>query len=264
MAEPDLIDRARSAMGDRAELPGMSLMQHLEELRKMLIRSAIGLVVGMGIAWGFYSRIEQIIAAPLTHLGLQLTQLHPIDAVDFAVKVALYGGAILASPYILYQIWLFISPGLYTREKRYVIPFMGATVGLFMTGIFVAYHFVLPSAMPVLLFKFGANFKQMITIDDYMQFFLAVVLGIGITFELPVLVFFLALFGIVDAKFMIKQARYAILIIFIIAAIICPAPDPISMCIFASPMLILYVFSIGVAYVFHPKRRQKKLDAKKS
>ena len=97
MADMDLIDRARNAVNDRAELPGMSLMQHLEELRRMLIHSVIGLVVGMGIAWGFYSRIEQIIAAPITRLGLHLTQLHPTDAVNFAVKISLYGGAIIAS-----------------------------------------------------------------------------------------------------------------------------------------------------------------------
>ena len=259
MSDTNLIDRARSAVTDRAELPGMSLMQHLEELRKMLIHSAIALVAGMCVAWAFYDKIELIIEAPLTHLGLKLTQIHPIGAVDFAVKVALYGGAILASPYILYQVWKFISPGLYTNEKRYVVPFMLATVGLFLTGIFVAYHFVLPSAMPVLLIKFGKNFTQMITIDEYMEFFLAVVLGLGITFELPILVFFLAIFGIVDAPFMIRHSRYAILIIFIVAAVICPAPDPISMCIFASPMLLLYVLSIGVAYIFNPKRRENKL-----
>jgi sec-independent protein translocase protein TatC len=258
MAEPDLIDRAKTAVSERAELPGMSLMQHLEDLRKCLIRSALALFVGMMVAWCFYSKIENLIARPITQLGLKLTQVHPIDAVDFAVKVALYGGVILASPYILYQVWTFISPGLYRNERRYVVPFMGVTVGLFLTGIAVAYYFVLPSAMPVLLLKFGHNFTQMITIDDYMQFFLAVVLGLGITFELPIVVFFLAIFGIVDAKFMVRHSRYAILLIFIIAAIICPAPDPISMCIFASPMLILYGVSIGVAYVFHPSRRKKK------
>jgi len=261
MADMDLIDRARNAVNDRAELPGMSLMQHLEELRRMLIHSVIGLVVGMGIAWGFYSRIEQIIAAPITRLGLHLTQLHPTDAVNFAVKISLYGGAIIASPYILYQVWKFISPGLYTKEKRYVIPFMLSTVGLFLTGLYIAYHFVLPAAMPVLLFQFGRNFTQMITIDDYMQFFMAVILGLGVTFELPVLVFFLAIFGIVDAGFMIRQARYAILLIFLISAVICPLPDPISMCIFASPLLILYAVSIGVAYIFNPKSRKKKTEA---
>ncbi|MDR3736558.1 MAG: twin-arginine translocase subunit TatC, partial [Acidobacteriaceae bacterium] len=163
------------------------------------------------------------------------------------------------SPYILYQVWKFIAPGLYTNEKRYVVPFMLTTVGLFLTGTFVAYHFVLPQAMPVLLLQFGKNFNQMITIDEYMEFFLAVVLGLGITFELPIVIFFLAIFGIVDASFLIRHSRYAILIIFIIAAIICPAPDPISMCIFATPMLGLFVVSIGVAYIFHPKRRKKKL-----
>ena len=260
----DPIDKARAEIKDRSELPGMSLMEHLEELRKRLVHSILYLLGGCAIAYVFNAKLITWVQQPLLNIGLKMTMTHPTDALNLMIKSAAVFGAIFASPFILYQVWLFISPGMYAHEKKYVFPFMGATVGLFMTGIFVAYHFVLPSAMPVLLFKFGANFKQMITIDDYMQFFLAVVLGIGITFELPVLVFFLSLFGIVDAMFMVRHARYAILIIFIIAAIICPAPDPISMCIFASPMLILYVFSIGVAYVFHPKRRQKKLDAKKS
>lgn len=258
MAEPDIIDRAKSAMSERADLPGMTLMQHLDDLRRCLIRSAVALMIGLMAMWGFRDHIEKIIARPLNQLGFKLTQVHPIDGVDFAVKIALYGGAILVSPYILYQVWTFIAPALYRNEKRYVIPFMTATVGLFLTGVAVAYYWLLPMAMPVLLVQFGHNFNQMITIDDYMQFFLAVVLGLGVTFELPIVVFFLAIFGIVDAGFMIRHSRYAILLIFILAAFICPAPDPISMCIFASPMLLLYGVSIGVAYVFHPKRKEKK------
>jgi len=263
MAEQDLIDRARNAVTDRAELPGMSLMQHLEELRKVLIHSASSILAGMCVAYFFNERLRHIIFKPLLQMGLQANILHPTDGINFAIKTALYGGIILAAPYVLYQLWVFISPGLYTHEKRYVVPFMAATVGLFFTGVFLAYHFVLPIAMPVLLghgpHDFGKDFASTITIEDYMNFFLSVILGLGITFELPVVIFFLSLFGIVDAGFLWRNARYAVLVIFIISAIICPLPDPISMCLFASPLLLLYGASIGVAYIFHPKRRETKI-----
>jgi sec-independent protein translocase protein TatC len=263
MAEQDPIDRARNAISDRAELPGMSLMQHLEELRKVLIRSATGIAIGMAVAYIFNDRLRHIVFQPLLQMNLKANMLHPTDGLNFAIKTALYGGILLTAPWILYQVWVFISPGLYTHEKRYVVPFMGATVGLFFTGAYLAYHYVLPLAMPVLLghgqHDFGGDFTATITIEDYMNFFLSVILGLGITFELPVVVFFLSLFGIVDAGFLWRNTRYAVLIIFFISAIICPLPDPISMCLFASPLLILYGVSIGVAYIFHPKRRENKL-----
>jgi sec-independent protein translocase protein TatC len=112
--------------------------------------------------------------------------------------------------------------------------------------------------MVFLIQDFGKNFTHMITIEDYTGFFLAVILGLGITFELPILIFFLALFGIVDGKFLLKHFRYAVLAIFLVAAIICPDPSPVGMCIFASPMLVLYFIGVGVAFLVHPDRRKKK------
>ena len=135
---------------------------------------------------------------------------------------------------------------------------MSATVCLFLAGAWFGYRYVLPGAMIVLIQDFGKNFTHMITIEDYTGFFLAVILGLGICFELPILIFFLSLFGIVDAKFLLKHIRYAILVIFIISAIICPLPDPVSMCLFASPMLVLYLLGVGVAYFVHPDRRKAK------
>lgn len=258
MADLDPIDRVRSAVSDRAELPGMSLMEHLEELRKRLIRSALFLLVGFAVAYFFHEQLYGIIQKPLDDLHIALNFTHPTDGLNLYLKTALLGGAILASPFILYQIWLFISPGLYQNEKRYVVPFMTATIGLFMAGAWFGYHWVLPGAIKVLVLDFGKRFHPILTIEDYTGFFLAVILGLGITFELPILIFFLSLFGIVDAKFLLKHIRYAILIIFLIAAIICPLPDPVSMCLFASPMLVLYLVGVGVAYFVHPARRKAK------
>jgi sec-independent protein translocase protein TatC len=177
------------------------------------------------------------------------------------LKTAFYGGMLLAAPFILYQIWLFISPGLYKHEKKYVFPFMLATVSLFLAGAWFGYHYVFPGALQILIFGFGKNFHPIITIDEYTGFFLAVNLGLGACFELPIVIFFLALFGIVDAGFLWRNCRYAILIIFVVAGIICPTPDPLSMCIFASPMLVLFFLSIGVAWFVHPNRRKAKEKA---
>jgi sec-independent protein translocase protein TatC len=258
----DIVDRARAAVSERTELPGMSLLEHLEELRKRLIHSVVYLLIGFAVAYAFHTPLTNYIQKPLVDIGLKMTMTHPTDALNFFIKTSLVCGAIFASPFILYQVWLFISPGMYTNEKKYVFPFMTATVGLFLAGAWFGYRYVLPAAMVFLIQDFGKNFTHMITIEDYTSFFLAVILGLGVCFELPILVFFLALFGIINAGFLLRNIRYAILIIFIVAAIICPTPDPVGMCLFASPMLILYFLSIGVAYMVHPNRRKRLRESK--
>ena len=259
----DLVDSVRAAVSDRADLPGMSLMEHLTELRKRLIHSTVYLLIGFCIAYAFHVRLYGIIQKPLNDLHIALNYTHPTDPLNLYLKTALYGGIILASPFILYQVWLFIAPGMYANEKRYVVPFMAATIVLFLSGAWFGYHWVFPGALKVLIGGFGKNFNPVLTIEDYTNFFLAVILGLGVTFELPILIFFLALFGIVDAKFLVQHIRYAILAIFIIAAIICPTPDPIGMCLFATPMLVLYFLGVGVAFLVHPANRKAR-EAKKS
>jgi sec-independent protein translocase protein TatC len=259
----DIVDRARTAVTERAELPGMSLLEHLEELRKRIIHSGLSLIAGFFIAYGFRQKIfafmEQPIVSALNahHLDNHLVYLNPVDVFNFFIKISLAAGAILASPFILYQVWLFIAPGLYRDEKKYILPFMTATVGLFLAGAFFGYHYVYPGALNFLI-GYGDQFRPMITIGEYTELFITVILGLGVTFELPILVFFLALFGLVTAGWLWKNVRYAILVIFIIAAIITPTPDVLTMCVFAAPMLVLYLISIGVAYMVHPNRRNRK------
>jgi sec-independent protein translocase protein TatC len=257
----ELAARARDAVQTRAELPGMSLMEHLEELRRRIFWIAGYLAIGFAIAYAFHVKLYNLVQKPVTDLGLQLNFTHPTDGLNLYIKTAFVGGAIIASPFILYQIWLFISPGMYSHEKRYVWPFMSATIALFLSGAWFGYRYVLPGAIKVLVLQFGHAFHPILTIEDYTGFFLAVILGLGITFELPILIFFLALFGIVDAKFLLKHFRYAVMAIFLIAAVICPTPDPIGMCLFASPMLVLYFVGVGVAFFVHPTRRKKKAAA---
>jgi sec-independent protein translocase protein TatC len=259
MVDPsEAIGKARAAVTERAELPGMSLMEHLEELRKRIVRSVIFLAVGFGVAFAFHERLYGFVQAPLDRLHIKLNFTHPMDPLNLYIQVALIGGAILASPFILYQVWLFIAPGLYQKERRFVVPFMTATVGLFLAGAAFGYFWVLPGALQILILNFGSKFQPIVTIEEYTGFFLSIILGLGISFELPILIFFLALFGIVSPRFLWKNIRYAILAVFIVAAIICPSPDPWTMCIYAIPMLVLYLVGIGVAWWVHPARRKKK------
>jgi sec-independent protein translocase protein TatC len=254
----DSIDKVRAAVSDRAELPGMTLMEHLDELRKRIIAAVVWLIAGIACTAAFNKQLIRFLQQPLLDSGLKMTMQHPTDAIELMIKTAILAGAILASPMILYQLWLFISPGMYAHEKRYVVPFMFATVGLFLGGAWFGYKWVLPDAIRVLVLGFGHDFNHMITIEDYTGFALAVVLGLGICFELPILMFFLSLFGIADAKFFLKQWRYAILVIFLIAAFICPLPDPVGMFLFASPMLALYIVGVAVSWYVHPSRRKAK------
>ena len=259
MADPvDAIGRARAAVTERAELPGMTLMEHLDELRKRIVHSAIYLAIGFGAAWGFHDRIIDFFQAPIVRIGKKLMFTHPMDALNFDLQASLLAGAIIASPFVLYQVWLFIAPGLYQKERRFVVPFMAASIGLFLTGAAFGYFWVLPAAIKILVIGFGQPYTPMISIEDYTGFFLSIILGLGISFELPILIFFLALFGIVSPKFLWTNIRYAILAVFIVAAIITPSPDPWTMCIYAIPMLSLYLIGIGVAWWVHPTRKRKK------
>ncbi len=262
MVDPaEAVSKARAAVSERAELPGMSLMEHLDELRRRIIHSAIYLGLGFGVAWIFHNRIVEFFQAPLIHIGKSLVFTHPMDALNLYLQASLTAGAILAAPFILYEVWLFIAPGLYQKERRFVIPFMAATVGLFLSGATFGYFWVLPSAIKILVVDFGHNFTPMVTIEDYTGFFLSIILGLGISFEMPILIFFLAMFGIVSPRFLWKNIRYAILAVFLVAAIITPSPDPWTMCIYALPMLALYMIGIAVAWWVNPARKKAKESA---
>jgi sec-independent protein translocase protein TatC len=259
MVDPaDAIGLARAAVTERAELPGMSLMEHLDELRRRIVHSALYLGAGFLVAWIFRDKFVAFIQAPLNHIGKSLVFTHPMDPLNLQLQVSLVGGAIVASPFILFQVWLFIAPGLYQKERRFVIPFMTATVGLFLGGAAFGYYWVLPGALKILIVDFGKNFTSMVTIEDYSSFFLSIILGLGISFEMPILIFFLAMFGIVSPRFLWKNINYAILAVFLVEACICPSPDPWTMCIYAVPMLALYLIGIGVAWWVHPSRRKAK------
>ena len=255
--------------GEKEPMTTMGFLDHLEELRKRLVHSIVAVAVGFGLCWwkaewlfGFAQR--QIVDVLRKHgLPEKLVFLNPTDPFNLYLKVAALAGLFLTSPYVLYQVWMFISPGLYRNEKRYVVPFMVSTITLFVSGGYFGYRIVYPRALDFLI-GFGKQFQPMITITEYTQLFLSIILGMGVIFEMPILVFFLAFMGIMSPEFMIKNFRYSILVIFIIAAIVTPTPDIVNMCVFAAPMLVLYALSIGVAWLVHPKQRNAREEKHKA
>jgi len=246
------------------ELGGaMSFLEHLEELRRRLFLSAVGILVGFFVCFYYadaiYGKMEKPLVKVLADQGLnqKLVYLNPIEPFNLYVKLALIAGLFLTSPWILYQVWLFISPGLYRRERRWVVPFVLFTSGLFIAGGVFAYSYAFPMALKFLI-SYGHRFTPQITINEYFELFATVVLGLGLVFELPTLIFFLAILGIVNAKFLLRNFRYAVLIIFVLAAAITPTADITTMMVFAAPMLVLYLMSVGIAYLFGKDRRQRR------
>jgi len=247
----------------------MGFLDHLEELRRRILYSIVAVAAGFFACWGYAEKIYEIMQRPimvaLQHNGLseKLVYLNPTEPFNLYIKVGAMAGLFVASPFVLYQIWLFISPGLYRHEKRYVMPFMFSTVGLFLAGGYFGYKLVYPQALEFLI-SYGKQFQPMITIGEYTDLFLTIIIGMGVIFEMPILVFFLSLMGIVTAGWMWRNLRYSILVIFIIAAILTPTTDILNMCIFAAPMVALYVFSIAIAWLVHPTQRKKRSDKKNS
>jgi sec-independent protein translocase protein TatC len=262
---PELAAEAPSTGPHKEEMPAMGFLEHLEELRRRIVYSIIAVTIGFFACWGYAERIYEIMQRPimvaLHNNGMpeKLVYLNPTEPFNLYLKVAFLAGLFVSSPFVLYQLWLFISPALYRNEKRYVMPFMFSTVALFLAGGVFGYKVVYPAALDFLI-GYGKQFQPMITVGEYTDLFLTIIIGMGVIFELPILVFFLALMGIVTAGFMWRNLRYSILIIFIVAAIVTPTTDILNMCLFAAPMVGLYLLSIGIAWLVHPKQRRARRE----
>ena len=251
MAGPDLPSEA-----GEDELPRMTLLDHLEELRKRLARSLLAVTGGFLLCWAFAKPIFAWLSRPLTQFlpeGDKLAFTGLVDPFMLYIKVAVLAGIFLASPVILYQVWLFIAPGLYRHERRIGIPFLVFTTIFFLAGGYFGYAVAFPMVCRFLL-EVGADFKQVITVNEYFAMSSKVILGLGLVFELPVLILFLARMGVVDHRFLLKHFRYAVLLIFITAAIITPTPDIPTQSVFALPMVGLYLLGVVVAWLFGKKR----------
>jgi sec-independent protein translocase protein TatC len=254
-----------SDQGDPEPLPAMGFLDHLEELRRRIVYSIAAVALGFFACWWKVEKIYDIMQRPIMDalrnngMAEKLVYLNPTEPFNLYLKIAALAGLFLTSPFVLYQVWMFISPGLYRNEKRYVVPFMVSTIALFSAGGYFGFKIVYPAALNFLI-SFGKQFQPMITIKEYTELFLSIILGMGLIFEMPILVFFLALMGIVTAGWMWKNFRYSILIIFIVAAIVTPTTDILNMCIFAAPMIALYALSIGIAYFVHPTQRSARRE----
>ena len=264
---PELAAELPPAEQPQESMPAMSFLEHLEELRRRIIYALIAVGIGFFACWAYAERIYEIIQRPviqaLKHNGIpeKLGYLNPTEPFNLYLKTAFLAGLFVASPFVLYQVWMFISPGLYRNEKRYVLPFMFSTIFLFLGGGYFGYKIVFPAALDFLI-GYGRQFQPMITVGEYTDLFLTVILGLGVVFELPILVFFLSLMGVISAGWMWRNVRYSILVIFIIAAVLTPTTDILNMCIFAAPMVALYLLSILVAWLVHPTRRKLRQTRK--
>jgi sec-independent protein translocase protein TatC len=258
---PEMAMNSGTGLGnDDSSLQSMGFLDHLEELRRRIMFSMLSVAVGFGACWYYSERLfglmQQPIVQALQKNGIEgkLVFLNPTEPFNLYMKVGLMAGVFLASPFILFQVWMFVSPALYRKEKRYVLPFMFSTVGLFLAGGLFGYKFVYPAALTFLI-EYGRQFQPMITIGEYTNLFLTIIGGLGIVFEMPILIFFLAIMGVTSPGWLWRNVRYSVLVIFVFAAILTPTTDIMNMVLFAAPMVALYLVSIGVAWLVYPKHR---------
>ncbi|NKB87933.1 MAG: twin-arginine translocase subunit TatC [Acidobacteria bacterium] len=251
-------DAATAAPEERGSegLPEMSLLDHLTELRRRLVVSVIAFVAAMLICWGFSAQLFDLLTAPVVRLlpedADRLAFLSLTEPFVLYLKVAAVGGLFLASPVLIYQIWMFVAPGLYRRERLYAIPVVFASVACFLLGGFFGYRVLFP-VMAEFFLSLGADFRQLLTVNSLFGFLLRTLIGCALIFEWPIVVFFLARLGMLTAGGMWRNFRYAILIIFIIAAVVTPTPDFATQTILAMPMLLLYAVGILIAWAVQPR-----------
>jgi sec-independent protein translocase protein TatC len=248
-------------MGKAKKSPDeMTFLEHLEDLRKRIFYSLVAILVAVVPAAVFSKDIYNILARPVTKYlpaGTKLAFTSLTAPFMVYMKVAFLAAAFLAAPIVFLQVWFFVAPGLYRKEKKYVWPFVVFTTVFFLAGALFGYFIVFPYACDFFL-KMGGDFQPVIKIDDYFSLVLKLLLGIGAVFETPTLIFFLSRMGVVTSAWMIKNFKYAVVAVFVIAAVITPTPDPVNQSILAVPMLALYAFGILIAFVFGKERKERR------
>jgi sec-independent protein translocase protein TatC len=252
-------DSSRRPGGDPEEdLPRMSFLEHLEDLRKRLFWSAFAVAAGFMVCWWKAKPIFNWLAKPVLAAlppGTKLAYTQLTEPFMLYINIALLAGVFVASPVILYQLWLFIAPGLYKREKKVVIPFVATGTLLFYCGLAFTYFLVMPYAFPALAAIAGPDMKPLLTMREQLSLVLAMMLGFGVVFEIPVIVAFLAMIGVVTPEFLSKYRRHAMIVNVIVAALITPTGDPFNLAIMAIPMIIFYEVGIIAARIVGKKRK---------
>src|SRR4051794_9535649 len=235
----------------------MSFLEHLDELRKRIVNSAIAIGVGVVAGFAFINQIFDFILAPTRRalpVGVKMIYTEPGEAFSLYVQIALIIGVVLAAPFIMYQVWMFIAPGLYSNEKRLAIPFVLFTTIGFVLGAAFNHYIAFPFMMAFFASFNTPDLAFMPKLDDVFGLYTKMLLGMGLVFQMPTVVFFLAKMKLITAHFLLKNFKYAFLIIFVAAAVITPTGDMMTQTIFAAPMIALYVLSIVIAWIVGPKR----------
>ncbi len=233
----------------------MSFLDHLEELRKRLLISILAVVGGFLVCWAFAEKIYGKLQEPLTHFlapGDKLAYTRLTAPFFLYMKVAFFAGIFVAAPIILFQLWLFIAPGLYKKERRLAAPFIIFGSVFFLLGGYFGYRFLLPATCGFFI-ETGKQFKQMITVDDYFSFASTIILASGVVFETPIIIFFLSRLGIVTPAFLMQKFKYAVVLSFVVAAVVTPTPDAVTQASLAVPMILLYLIGVLVAWLFGKK-----------
>ena len=249
------LDTADDAEEPERELRKMSFLEHLEELRKRLLISILAILGAFLLCWNYADWIFGLLEQPLAKFlpkGGKLVYTTLTEPFMLYMKVAFFGGIFVASPIIMFQLWKFISPGLYKRERRYAAPFIIFATLFFVLGGYFGWRVILPGACDFFL-KTGKQFTQMIKADEFFSFASKMILASGLVFETPILIFFLARLGIVTPAFLMQKFKYAIVLAFIIAAIVTPSPDMVNQTLLALPMIALYLLGVGIAWAFGKK-----------
>jgi sec-independent protein translocase protein TatC len=244
------------------ELSGqMSFLDHLEELRKRIIHSLIAVGVAFGVCWTFADTLFKVVSVPIRKTGVELIVTSPTEAFNLELKLALLAAVFLGAPFILGQVWLFIAPGLYKHERRYALPFVLSSSVLFILGGAFGYFIAFPYALQFLI-EWARNMgvTPRISASEYFDLFIMVELGLAIIFEIPALIFVLSRIGLVSGRFLLKNTRYAVLLAFVVAAVITPTTDIPNMMMMAGPMVALYLLGVVVAFVFGKKRTKEPGD----
>src|SRR6266850_4848409 len=244
---------------DDDDSPGakMSFLKHLDELRKRIVYSLTAVGVCLLIAFTFITKIYTFLMAPtMDHLpaGSQLIYTEPGEAFSLYIQLSLIVGVLMAAPFIMYQLWLFIAPGLYANEKKMAIPFVLLSTLGFLGGAAFNHYIMFPWMMSFFASFNTQDLKFMPKLDSVFSLYTKFLIAMAAVFQMPTLVFFLAKMKVITARFLIKQFKYAILLIFILSAVITPTGDPVTQTVFAAPMIGLYVLGIAIAWVVGPKR----------
>jgi sec-independent protein translocase protein TatC len=234
----------------------MGFLEHLDELRRRMVRSVVVMIVAFGLLFAWSDHVLEFLLTPLRDAYGTLAVIRPAEAFLNKMKAALVAAIFLCIPYLFYEFWAFVSPGLYPRERRYVLPSVLAASLLFAGGAGFSYWLAMPLAAGFLAEQ-GAGFANNITVDSAFSFSAKLLLGLGLVFEGPLVILALTRMRLVTAGFLAKKIPYAVLVVFIIAAVITPTPDVLTQTIFAAPMMLLYLLSIGIAWLFEPRTEKE-------